>query len=62
MDAAATKFTEMGLGSPSDLRAIGITNQRETTLVWDKNTGKHLHNAIGNNYRTMMHTHQCSLA
>ncbi len=26
--------------------AIGITNQRETTIVWDKNTGKPLHNAI----------------
>jgi glycerol kinase len=29
-----------------DLAAIGITNQRETTLLWDKNTGKPLHNAI----------------
>lgn len=28
------------------VQAIGITNQRETTLVWDKNTGKPLHNAI----------------
>ncbi len=27
--------------------AVGITNQRETTLVWDKETGKPLHNAIG---------------
>ena len=26
--------------------AIGITNQRETTLVWDRNTGKPIHNAI----------------
>ena len=30
----------------SDLAAIGITNQRETTVVWDKNTGKFLYNAI----------------
>ncbi|MHA6616832.1 glycerol kinase GlpK [Pseudonocardia sp. DLS-67] len=30
----------------SDLAAIGITNQRETTVVWDKNTGRPLHNAI----------------
>ncbi len=30
----------------SDLAAIGITNQRETTVVWDKNTGKPYHNAI----------------
>src|ERR1051326_8624780 len=29
-----------------DLVAIGITNQRETTLLWDKKTGKPLHNAI----------------
>jgi glycerol kinase len=28
------------------LSAIGITNQRETTVVWDKNTGAPLHNAI----------------
>ena len=29
-----------------DIAAIGITNQRETTVVWDKNTGKPIHNAI----------------
>ena len=32
--------------SPSDIAAIGITNQRETTVVWDKNTGKPIYNAI----------------
>jgi len=32
--------------SPSDIAAIGITNQRETTIVWDKNTGKPVYNAI----------------
>ncbi len=32
--------------SPQDIAAIGITNQRETTLVWDKNTGKPVYNAI----------------
>jgi glycerol kinase len=31
---------------PSDLAAIGITNQRETTVVWNKKTGKAVHNAI----------------
>jgi glycerol kinase len=31
---------------PSDLAAIGITNQRETTIVWDRRTGKPFHNAI----------------
>jgi glycerol kinase len=30
----------------SDLVAIGITNQRETTLIWDKDTGKPFYNAI----------------
>jgi glycerol kinase len=29
-----------------DLAAIGITNQRETTLIWDRHTGKPLHNAL----------------
>ena len=32
--------------TPSDIAAIGITNQRETTIVWDKNTGKPIYNAI----------------
>jgi len=31
---------------PKDLAAIGITNQRETTLVWNKNTGRPAYNAI----------------
>jgi glycerol kinase len=30
----------------SDLAACGITNQRETTLIWDKASGKPIHNAI----------------
>ena len=30
----------------SDIDSIGITNQRETTIVWDKNTGKPVYNAI----------------
>ena len=29
-----------------DLRAVGITNQRETTVVWDRRTGRPVHNAI----------------
>ncbi len=32
--------------SVNDIAAIGITNQRETTVVWDKNTGKPVYNAI----------------
>ena len=31
---------------PSQIRAVGITNQRETTVVWDKVTGKPIYNAI----------------
>lgn len=30
----------------SDIAAIGIANQRETTVVWDRNTGQPIHNAI----------------
>jgi glycerol kinase len=32
--------------SSSDIAAIGITNQRETTVVWDRKTGEPIHNAI----------------
>ena len=32
--------------SASDLAAIGITNQRETAVVWDKTTGQPIHNAV----------------
>ncbi|WP_372611218.1 glycerol kinase GlpK [Halomonas sp.] len=31
---------------PTEVAAIGITNQRETTVVWDRHTGKPVHNAI----------------
>jgi glycerol kinase len=31
---------------PSDIAAIGITNQRETTIIWDRRTGDPVHNAI----------------
>ena len=31
---------------PNEIKAIGITNQRETTVIWDKNTGKPIYNAI----------------
>jgi glycerol kinase len=31
---------------PGDIKAIGVCNQRETTIVWDKLTGKPLYNAI----------------
>ena len=32
--------------SPEEVAAIGITNQRETTIVWDRHTGRPVHNAI----------------
>ena len=32
--------------SAPDVLAVGITNQRETTVVWDRETGKPIHNAI----------------
>lgn len=32
--------------SPDEIASIGITNQRETTVVWDKRTGKPVYNAI----------------
>ncbi|MFL5199330.1 MAG: FGGY family carbohydrate kinase, partial [Microvirga sp.] len=40
-DALAAK----GL-APSDLAAVGITNQRETALVWDRKTGEPVYNAL----------------
>lgn len=30
----------------ADLVSVGITNQRETTIVWDPKTGKPYHNAV----------------
>src|SRR5215469_5371886 len=38
----------MGKGGlqPHDLAAVGITNQRETTIVWDRNTGRPVANAL----------------
>jgi glycerol kinase len=32
--------------SKDDVAAVGITNQRETTVVWDRNTGEPVHNAL----------------
>ncbi|EEY21916.1 glycerol kinase [Verticillium alfalfae VaMs.102] len=45
MEAAFADFVELG-HTKDDLKAIGITNQRETTIVWDDRTGETLHNAI----------------
>ncbi|WP_030529577.1 glycerol kinase GlpK [Phycicoccus jejuensis] len=43
--AIGSALTSSGL-STGDLAAIGITNQRETAIVWDKRTGRPFHNAI----------------
>lgn len=40
-----TAMDKAGL-KPNDIAAIGITNQRETTVIWDAETGEPLHNAI----------------
>lgn len=45
IDQAVEKFTQMGY-SAKQIKAVGITNQRETTVVWDKETGEPLYNAI----------------
>ena len=44
--AAMTVAFSAGDVSPADVGAIGITNQRETNLIWDAATGKPCHNAI----------------
>jgi glycerol kinase len=42
------EMVKAGLGKTqaSDLAAVGVTNQRETTVVWDRSTGEPVHNAI----------------
>jgi glycerol kinase len=45
MATAKQVLSQAGLG-PKDLSAIGIANQRETTVVWEKSTGKPVTNAI----------------
>ena len=42
------EMVKAGLGKIqlSDLAAVGVTNQRETTVVWDRSTGQPVHNAI----------------
>ncbi|MGN6617386.1 MAG: glycerol kinase GlpK [Ilyomonas sp.] len=45
LGVAAEAVTSAGL-TIKDIEAIGITNQRETTLVWERKTGKPIYNAI----------------
>ncbi|XP_074379348.1 glycerol kinase-like [Apium graveolens] len=46
MTKAIEKATADGHDVENGLKAIGITNQRETTVIWSKSTGAPLHNAI----------------
>ena len=43
--ALTEAITKIG-ASPDEIAAVGITNQRETVVVWDKNTGEPVYNAI----------------
>ena len=45
LETARDALAKAGL-TASDIDSIGITNQRETTIVWDKNTGEPVYNAI----------------
>lgn len=45
LSVAVEAMQKLGI-SAGDIAAIGITNQRETTIVWDKATGEPIHNAI----------------
>jgi len=45
LSVAMEVITKFGI-SPNQIAATGITNQRETTIVWDRNTGKPIYNAI----------------
>ncbi len=44
--ATAKEVLAKANASPGDVAAIGITNQRETTVVWDRRTGEPIYNAI----------------
>ena len=44
--SALTEVIAKADALPEEIAAVGITNQRETTVVWDKYTGKPIYNAI----------------
>ena len=46
INGALEKLTKDQKSNVSEIAAVGVTNQRETTLVWDKNTGQPIYNAI----------------
>src|SRR6187455_446469 len=45
LDTARAALSKAGL-TAGDIAGIGITNQRETTVLWDRRTGEPVHNAI----------------
>ena len=45
LSVAVEAMQKLGIGA-EDIAAIGITNQRETTIVWDRQTGEPVYNAI----------------
>ena len=45
LDTARTALKEAGI-EPQQIAGIGITNQRETTLLWDRHSGEPIYNAI----------------
>lgn len=46
LNVISSAFIDAGI-HPEDIEGIGIVNQRETTLIWDKETGEPIYNAIG---------------
>ena len=45
LETCRNVIADVGI-NPAEIAAIGITNQRETTIIWDKSTGQPIHNAI----------------
>ncbi|PAK68795.1 FGGY family carbohydrate kinase, partial [Staphylococcus haemolyticus] len=46
LNVISSAFIDAGI-HPEDIEGIGIVNQRETTLIWDRETGEPIYNAIG---------------
>ena len=46
LNVAKEALANLGVNAARQIAGIGITNQRETTIVWDKNTGRPIYNAI----------------
>ena len=44
--AVTTEAMAKVMAQPEDIAAIGITNQRETTIIWDRTSGEPIYNAI----------------